>query len=126
MSEQGKILDDLEKLIMDILKTGSASPEQEVKLDRLEDLLYKQKSFQKGEDNNFSCKGEEIASLLFANNSQGAVEKLYQYKITPEDFFGFAQYHYDEGEEEVLVEDMFTGKFQSDIKRDFAVYKNSL
>lgn len=126
MSEQSKIIDDLQKLIMDILKTGTASPEQGAKLDRLEDQLHKQKSFQQGKDTNFSCKGEEIASLLFAKKTQEAMQKLYEYKITTEDFFGFAQYHYDEGEEEELVEDMFTDKFQSDLKQAFEVYKSSL
>lgn len=125
MSEQSKIIHNLQELIMEILKTGTASPEQGAKLDRLEELLHKQKSFQEGNNPKYSCKGEEIAYLFFNSQSKEAIEKLYEYKITPEDFFGFAEYHFDEDEEERLVEERFTQAFQSETQKIFQEYKNS-
>lgn len=115
MSEQTKILDQLQILIMEILKTGSASVEQGNQLDTLEAELEKQKCFQNVEGNTYASFGDEIARLFFATSDTQAIAKLHEYDITPEDFFGFADYFYDEGEEEALVETLFTDAFRQKV-----------
>jgi len=115
MSEQTKILDEMSSIIMAILKSGSATEGQGKEIDKLEDLLFAQKCFNELQDSKHAIKGEEIASLFFTNKNEEAINKLLQWDISPEDFFGFAEYHYDD-EEEPLVE-MFTEVFISDINK---------
>ncbi len=45
MSEQAKILAEINQIIMNILKTGSASVEEADKIDELEASLHQQKCF---------------------------------------------------------------------------------
>ncbi|MEA2072863.1 MAG: hypothetical protein U9O86_04700 [Campylobacterota bacterium] len=124
MSEQSKILTDMQDLIMAILKTGTASVEQGNQLDRLEDQLHKQKCFKVGNSVNGANKGEEIATLFFNNKYEPAIDKMFEYKITPEDFFGFAEYHFDEEEGEELIE-MFTASFREKVTDSINLKKNS-
>ena len=115
MSEQAKILSQLQMLIMEILKTGSASVEQGERLDALEAQLETQQCFKSIEGSKYASMGDEIAHLFFMDSDSQAVAKLHEYQITPEDFFGFAEYYYDEGEEEALVEERFTDAFKTKV-----------
>lgn len=117
MSEQAVIIGKIQELVMDILKKGIATPEEGEKLDALEDLLEKQKCFQAPEGSKFECLGEEIADLFFNNKFSEAVKKLEENEITPEDFFGFAEYHIDEDEIEEI--EMFTQRFIDDVKKAY-------
>lgn len=123
MSEQSKILADMQELIMHILKTGSATVEQGNQLDRLEDLLHKQKSFKEVANPDYSCKGDEIATLFFKDNYTEAIDKMFEYKISPEDFFGFAEYQYDDEEEESI--EMFTDSFKERVTDSINQKKSS-
>ncbi|MEA1982160.1 MAG: hypothetical protein U9N39_01345 [Campylobacterota bacterium] len=124
MSEQSKILEQMQELIMSILKTGTASVEQGNQLDRLEDTLHKQKCFKTTTSPDHANKGEEIASLFFNDSYTEAIDKLYEYKISPEDFFGFAEYHFDEEEDEESLE-MFTDSFKEKVMSSIEVKKAS-
>ncbi|HIC44947.1 MAG TPA: hypothetical protein EYO73_11930 [Sulfurimonas sp.] len=104
MSEQEKILEALQELIMEILKSGSASAEQGHKLDELEASLFKQKCFKKTSHTEYDIQGEEIAGLFYKGDFTQAIDKLYEYKITSKDFFGFVQYHFDEDDDKELLE----------------------
>jgi hypothetical protein len=115
MSEQSKILAEMQQLVMNILKTGSATVEDGQRLDELEELMLKQKCYKETENSDYSYIGEEIASLFFINSYNEAVNKMYENGITPEDFFGFAQYHY---EDEPSV-DMFTNSFMADVVKAY-------
>ena len=44
---------------------------------------------------------------------------MYEYKITPEDFFGFVEYHYDEDHEDEELTEMFTHSFIEKIHNDY-------
>lgn len=111
MSEQAKILAEINKIIMNILKTGSASVEEADKVDELEALLHQQKCFIEIENSEHANQGEEIATLFFTDHYMEAIDKMYDCEITPDDFFAFTDYHYDdEHEDEDLVE-MFTNVF---------------
>ncbi|MDA7818052.1 hypothetical protein N9A28_07665 [Sulfurimonas sp.] len=103
MSEQAKILEDMQELIMAILKKGAATEEEGNKLDELENLMLQQKCYRSVDNENYECQGEEITSLLFNKNINQAIDKLIEYEITAEDFFGFAEYHYDEDDEAEIV-----------------------
>lgn len=111
MSEQANILAQMQNLVMNILKTGSASQEQGDKIEELEFLLFEQNAFKEIEHQEYSCQGEEIANLFFTGDHERAISKMSECEISAEDFFGFIEYNYDE---EPLTE-MFTAKFIEDI-----------
>ena len=113
MSEQAKILQEMQELVMNILKTGSVSEEEGKKIDYLEDLLHEQKCFKELDSEEYDYLGEEIANLFLNDKKIQAVKKLIDYDISPEDFFGFAQYHYED-EEEIQ---MFTDIYVAEINR---------
>jgi len=123
MSEQAKILEDLEKLIMEILKMGTATIEQGEELDTLEGKLFKQKCFKEIEHADYDNQGEEIASLFFSKNNEDAIAKMIECEIDPEDFFGFAQYHYDEDEDPLV--NMFTPAYIADISKNYQLTYDS-
>lgn len=125
MSNQAKIIEELHALIMVILKNGSATVEEGHAIDDLEDLLYKEKCFIEIKHSKYACQGEEIAGLFFNDSYADAINKMCEYEITPEDFFGFAEYHFDEDEEEELVK-MFTESFISEATQAYKLKCNSL
>lgn len=119
MSEQAKILAEINKIIMNILKTGSASVEEADRIDELEALLHEQKCFKEIDHDEYANQGEEIASLFFKDHYAQAINKMCECKITPDDFFAFTDYHYDdEHEDEELVE-MFTNEFIAGVKEAY-------
>ena len=109
MSEQAKILAEMQEIIMNILKNGTASVEQGNRIDELEALLYKQKCYQEIDHEEYDYLGEEIAGLFATDHYMEAIDKMCENKITPDDFFGFINYH-DEDEE-------FTGEFIADVTK---------
>ena len=115
MSEQAKILLAMEELIMEILKSGSTTEEQGKQLDALEDLMYQQNSYKEIEHEEFSYQGEEVTSLFLKDSYTQAIEKLCKYKITPDDFFGFVEYHYEDDD----FSGTFTDTFMSDVKKAY-------
>ena len=119
MSEQAKILTEMQTLIMGILQSGSTTAEDADKMDELEDLLYKQNSFKRSEQNANICQGEEIATLFFKNKNEEAITKLHEYEITPEDFFGFVDYHYDDEHEDEELAEMFTDSFIVTVNKEY-------
>lgn len=116
MSEQAKILAKLQDLIMEIMKTGTATVEQGNKIDKLEAQLHKQKCYREINHPEYSYQGEEIAGLLSKGKAEEAIDKMYTWKITADDFFGFIGYH-DEDEE---YADIFTNEFIADIGKAYA------
>lgn len=118
MSEQAKILAQMQELIMEILKSGTASVEQGHRLDALEASLHKQKCFKKSSKEAYDCQGEEIAYLFFNNAYDEAIEKLYEYKIDSHDFFGFIEYHFDEDDDEDILA-IFTDDFIDRVHKDY-------
>ncbi|QOP43560.1 hypothetical protein FJR45_06175 [Sulfurimonas sediminis] len=96
MSEQAKILEEMQQLVMQILKTGTATVEEGDRLDELEEQMLKQKCYRPTDAQNSENQGEEIAELFFNNDTTGAINKMIEYDITPEDFFGFAAYHFED------------------------------
>ncbi|MEA3371753.1 MAG: hypothetical protein U9Q40_10475 [Campylobacterota bacterium] len=120
MSEQGKLLVQMQELITEILKSGSASAEQGSRLDKLEDQLHKQRCFKKSKNAEYETQGEEIAGLFFNDSYKEAIDKLYEYKISSEDFFGFVEYHFDEDEEdEQEILEKFTDSFTAGVHKDY-------
>lgn len=117
MSEQTKILTEIHQMVMTILKNGTATVEEADKIDELEALLHQQKCFKEIDNTEYTCQGEEISSLFFNNNFQEAIDKMCECEITPEDFFGFAQYHYDEDHEDEELTQMFTNVFMADVSK---------
>ena len=119
MSEQAKILENMYEVIMDILKKGTPSIADSHKIEELEVLLFEQNCFKKSKDEKYDSQGEEIASLFFSSKNAQAVEKMYAYEITPEDFFGFVEYHYDEDHPDEEVTHIFTEAFIKDVTTSF-------
>lgn len=115
MSQQAAILAEMQQLIMNILKTGSASPQEGDRLDELEALMMQQKCYEPVKNEKCSYLGEEIANLFFDEMFSEAIEKMHKSKITPEDFFAFAEYHYED-EDEI---EMFTSSFIEDVKKNY-------
>ena len=115
MSEQAKILAEMQEIIMNILKSGSASAEQGHRIDELEDLLHQQKCYKEIDHKEYSYQGEEIAGLFFDDHYMEAIDKMCECEITPDDFFGFIEYH---DEEEEFTE-MFTDAFIADVTKDY-------
>ncbi len=119
MSEQSKILAQIHALVMEILKTGTVSEEEGAKIDALEELLHKQNCYKELENSDHACQGEEIASLFFEGSTAQAIDKMIEYEITPEDFFGFVQYHYDEEHEDEDKITMFTGAVMAEVNEAY-------
>lgn len=119
MSEQTRILTEIHKLVMTILKNGTATVEEADKIDELEALLHQQKCFQAVEGSQHANQGEEIASLFFNDAYAEAIDKMIACEITPEDFFGFAQYYYDDEHEDEHLAEMFTGAFIAGVIKDY-------
>jgi len=117
MSEQAKIMAEIHEMVMSILKTGSATEEQGEKIDELEDLLYQQNCFKEVASPEYANQGEEIASLFFAGATEQGISKMLEYDISPDDFFGFVAYHYDEDHKDEHLVKMFTGAFMADVKK---------
>lgn len=115
MSEQAKILAEMQEIIMNILSSGSATEEQGQRIDELEDLLHQQKCYKEIDHDEYDYLGEEIAGLFFNDHYMEAIEKMCEYEITPDDFFGFIEYH-DEDEE---FSDLFTNAFIDNVNRDY-------
>ncbi len=115
MSEQSKILEEMQQLVVQILKSGTATEEEGARLDELEELMLKQKCYRPTQSAEVSNQGEEIAELFFNNDINKAIEKMFEYDITPEDFFGFAAYHF---EDEPRV-GMFTESFMADVDKTY-------
>ena len=113
MSEQSKILAEMQQLVMNILKNGSASVAEGDRLDELEELMLNQKCYKKIEHEEHSYLGEEIGGLFFDDLYMEAIDKMFEYEIVPEEFFEFAEYHY---EDEDLIE-MFTNSFIADVNK---------
>lgn len=120
MSEQARILSEINKIIMNILKTGSASVEEADTIDSLEALLHQQKCFKELEGGKHVNQGEEIATLFFKDQYQEAIDKMCECEITPEDFFAFADYYYDDEHDDEELAEMFTGLFAKGVSEAYA------
>ena len=119
MSEQAKIMQDIHTIVMSILKTGTATIEEADEIDRLEALLDEQKCFKEINHENHTCQGEEIASLFFSDNYDKALNKMLECEISPEDFFGFVEYYYDDEHEDEELTEMFTGTFKRGVNEAY-------
>ncbi len=119
MSEQAKILAEIGQIVMNVFKTGSVTMEESVRMQELETLLHKQRAFKEVDHPDNTCQGEVIASLFFNDQYPDAIDKLYEYKITPEDFFGFVEYHYDDDHEDEHLTEMFTDTFIDNVTKDY-------
>lgn len=115
MSEQAKILAEMQEIIMEILKSGSASEAQGDRIDELEALLHQQKCYKEIDHEAYDYQGEEIAGLFMNDHYMEAIDKMCTCEITPEDFFGFIEYH-DEEEE---FSDIFTDAFIDQVNQDY-------
>lgn len=113
MSEQAKILAQMQELIMTILKNGAATPEEGAKIDYLEDLLNEQKCYNEVDNPQHDYLGEEITSLFIANKYEEAINKLHECKIIPNDFFDFVEYHYEDDD----FSGTFTDAFIADVNK---------
>ena len=125
MSEQSKILAEIGQIVMNVFKTGSVTMDESARMQELEDRLHKQRSFKEVEHPRHNYQGEVIASLFFNDKYTEAIDKLYEYKITPEDFFGFVEYYYDEDHEDEALTEMFTSEFIDNVQRDYLTKCNS-
>ncbi|MDP2077575.1 MAG: hypothetical protein Q8N01_07450 [Sulfuricurvum sp.] len=119
MSEQARILAEINAIIMNILKTGSASVEEADKIDELEALLQQQKCFKETTDGAHANQGEEIAILFFTDRYMEAINKMCECEISPDDFFAFVDYHYDEDHEDEALVEMFTNAFVADVNNAY-------
>ena len=122
MSEQARILAEMQALVMRILQSGAATAEEGEKLDELEALMLKQKCYQEIDHEEHDYLGEEIATLFFNDAYTEAIDKMYANEITPDDFFGFVNYHYDEDEEDAI--DIFTDAFMADVTKVYGAKAN--
>ena len=121
MSEQAKILAEINKIIMDILKTGSASVEEADRIDELEALLHQEKCFKEIANSEHANRGEEIATLFFKDHYMEAITKMCESEITPDDFFAFVDYYYDDEHEDEELAEMFTNEFVKGVNEAYAV-----
>ena len=110
---------ELQSIIMHILKTNTASMEDSKRIEDLEALLYEQNSYAKIDHPEYDYIGELIANLLVINKHTEAIDKMYEYDITSKDFFGFINYH-DEDEE---FYDIFTKEFIENINSQYKSHK---
>ena len=115
MSEQAKILAEMQTIIMSILTSGSASPTEGQRIDELEALLHQQKCYTQIENKKYDYLGEEIIGLFVNDHYEEALNKMYNIQITPEDFFGFVEYH---DEEEEFIE-FFTQSFMQKVTKEY-------
>jgi hypothetical protein len=125
MSEQAKILLEINKIIMNILKTGQASVEEANKIDELEALLHQQQCFKESKNTAYANQGEEIAALFFDDHSTQAINKMCEYAITPEDFFAFVDYHYDDEHEDEERTQIFTHTFIAGVNEAYKLTNQS-
>ncbi|MDF1880126.1 hypothetical protein JHD50_02215 [Sulfurimonas sp. MAG313] len=125
MSEQAKLLEEMQSIIMVILKSGSATQEQGDEIDRLEALLHKQKCFIEITHDKYTYQGEEIAGLFFTDKKSKAIDKMLEYEISLEDFFGFVSYHYDEDDDEELLK-IFTDAFNTEVAEAYHLKSQSI
>jgi hypothetical protein len=121
MSEQAKILAEIGQIVMNVFKTGSVTMEESSRMQELETLLHKQRAFKEVDHPDNTYQGEVIASLFFNEQYTEAIDKLYEYKITPEDFFGFVEYHYDDDHEDEYLTEMFTDDFIDKVTKDYLI-----
>ena len=119
MSEQSKILAEIGQIVMNVFKTGQVSMEESARMDALERSLHKQRCFKEIDHPKHTYQGEEIASLFFDQRYSEAIDKMYDCKITPEDLFGFIEYHYDDDHEDETLTQMFTTTFIDNVNRDY-------
>jgi len=115
MSEQAKILAEMQALVMGVLKTGTVTQAEGDRIDELEALMLKQKCYTEIENSQHEYLGEEIATLFFNEQSNEAINTLKEHEITPDDFFGFAEYHFEDEE----TTEMFTDVFIADINNRY-------
>jgi hypothetical protein len=113
MSEQAKILAELQEIIMRVISSGSASETDANRIDELEELLHQQKCYKEIDHDEYTYQGEEIAGLLSTDQTMEAIDKMCEYEITPDEFFGFIEYH-DEDEE---FTEMFTDTFIVEVSK---------
>ena len=125
MSEQAKIIKDIHTIVMSILKTGTATIEEADEIDRLEALLDEQKCFKEVDEINHISQGEEIASMFFRDDYEKAIDKMLECEISPEDFFGFVEYYYDDDHEDEELSEMFTGAFRRGVNEAYQARLNS-
>ena len=111
MSEQSKILAELQEIIMSVVTSGSVSETDGKRIDELEALLHQQKCYNEIDHEEYTYQGEEIAGLFSTNHTTQAIDKMCECEITPEDFFGFIAYH-DEDEE---YAEIFTNVFIEEV-----------
>ena len=116
MSEQAKILAEMQEIIMTILKNGAASESEGHRIDELEALLHQQKCYKEMDHPEFDYQGEEIAGLFSSDHYMDAIDKMCVYEITPEDFFGFIEYHDEEEEYSDMITNIFIAKVNTDYK----------
>lgn len=121
MSDQARILAEINAIIMNILKTGSASVEEADKIDELEALLHQQTCFKETSDGEHTNQGEAIATLFFTDHTEEAINKMCEYEIAPEDFFAFVDYYYDDEHEDEALTEMFTNAFIAEVKKAYEV-----
>ena len=115
MSEQAKIIAELNELVMRILKSGSPTLKDGQELDRLEELLYEEKCYENIDHEEYAFQGEVVASIFFTEDKSKAIDKMIECRITPDDFFGFIEYHYDEDHSDEHLIGMFTDVFIADV-----------
>ena len=121
MSEQSKILAEIGQIVMNVFKTGAVTMEESNRMQELETLLHKQRCFKEVDHPDHSYQGEVIASLFFNERYEEAIDKMYEYKITPEDLFGFVEYHYDDDHEDEALTEMFTPSFIENVNKDYPI-----
>ena len=121
MSEQSKILAEIGQIVMNVFKTGSVTMEESTRMQELENLLHKQRCFKEVNHSDHTYQGEVIATLFFNDRYTEAIDKMYEYKITPEDFFGFVEYHYDDDHEDEELAEMFTQPFIENVNSDYLI-----
>lgn len=117
MTQQAQILAQMQEIIMSILKTGDLKPEDGEKMDALEMQLHQQKCFTPSGSSEYEYLGEEIAALFHKNEFDAAMKKLRDSKIEPIDFFGFAEYHFEDDEDT----EMFDGAFMRKVDEAYRV-----
>jgi len=116
MSEQAKILAELQEIIMSVISSGSASETEGNRIDELETLLRQQKCYKEIDHKEYTYQGEEIAGLFSTNNTMEAIDKMCTWGITPEDFFGFIEYH----DEDEVFTGMFNAVFIAEVSKIYA------
>ena len=117
MSDQAIIIAEIQATVMKILESGTATEEQADRIDELEEMLYKQKSFREIKSKKHTNIGEEIATLFFEKKNDEAIQRLCAEGITPSDFFGFVEYFYDDEHEDYALTGMFFPGFVAEVTK---------